>query len=94
MNTQPAFHKVQLTLPATLYNWLSEAAQQRAQAIPEVIQTAIEYYQEHFDLFQTQTWKLCGAFTVAESAIPYQEEDNAITNYAEHIDEVLYGAPQ
>lgn len=94
MNVQSAFHKVQVTLPAPLYDWLSQAAQQRAQAIPEVIQTAIEYYQQHFDLLQTQTWKLCGAFTVAEPETPYQEEDNAITNYAEHVDAMLYGAPR
>ncbi len=94
MNMQPALHKVQVNLSAPLYDWLSQAAQQRDQAVPEVIETAIEYYRQHFDLLQTQTWKLCGAFTVAESKSLYPEEDNAITNDAEHVDAVLYGAPQ
>lgn len=94
MNMQSTLQKVQVTLSVPLYDWLSQTAQQRAQAIPEVIETAIEYYRQHFDLLQTQTWKLCGAFTVAEPETPYQEHNNAMTNYAEHVDEVLYGAPQ
>ena len=91
MNTSPTQHKVQLELSEPLYRWFSQAAQQRAQDIAEVIQVALEYYVQHFDITQTRTWELCGAFTVAEPEAAYQGEDHAKTNYAEHVDEMLYG---
>lgn len=46
------------------------------------------------DITQSQTWKLCGQFSVPDS-YPTEndpDKDNTIeeTNYAEHVDETLY----
>ena len=86
MTTQSMSYQVQLTLPGPLYQWLAQTAQQQAQDIAAVIQTALEYYQQHFDIRQTQTWKLCGAFTVAEAEARYLQNNNATTHYAADVD--------
>lgn len=49
-----------------------------------------------FDLTKTETWNLVGALTVTEPDSKYvvgvNETGESITNYAEHVDDVLYGA--
>jgi len=49
---------------------------------------------EKNDLTQTRTWQLCGAFSIAEPEPEYLvdsgETESPTTNYAEHIDDVLY----
>jgi hypothetical protein len=76
-----------------LYQWLSHEAERRAQDVPTVIETLLEEYARQYDLTQTQTWRLCGAFTVAEPEPEYtvgsDEAGSPITNYAEHVDEAL-----
>lgn len=93
MNSQPS-HQVQLVLPEPVYQWFSQVAHQREQAITTVIQTALTDYMQHFDMLKTQTWALCGAFTVAESKADYPEKATTSTNYAEQVDTVLYGTSQ
>lgn len=94
MTMQQAPRQIKITIPDTLYQWLSREAQRRAQDIPAVVQAALEHYVQPFDLTQTQTWQLCGAFTIAEPEPAYlvglDETEAPTTNYAEHVDDVLY----
>lgn len=47
-----------------------------------------------FDITQTRAWELCGALEVAEPAPEYvvgrAEQGDGVTNYSEHVDDVLY----
>jgi len=94
MATQKASRQIEITVSEALYQRLSREAQRRSQDVSTVIQAALEQHSREFDLTQTRTWELCGAFTVAEPEPKYlvgsDEADSPATNYAEHIDDVLY----
>ncbi|MBL7063918.1 MAG: hypothetical protein ISS49_06870 [Anaerolineae bacterium] len=94
MSTQYASRQLEITLPNPLYQWLFREAHRRAQDISAVVRTALEQHAQRFDLTQTRTWQLCGAFTVAEPEPVYivgsDETGAPTTNYAEHVDDVLY----
>ena len=94
MSLQPMSRQLEITLPNPLYQWLFREARRRAQDMSTVVQTALEQYAQQFDLTQTHTWQLCGAFTVAEPEPEYivgaDETGAPTTNYAEHVDDVLY----
>ncbi|MDY7080680.1 MAG: hypothetical protein SXV54_27680 [Chloroflexota bacterium] len=94
MSTQHTSRHLEIILPNSLYQWLFREAQRRAQDVSTVVLTALEQYAQQFDLTQTGTWQLCGAFTVAEPEPEYivgsDETGAPTTNYAEHVDDVLY----
>ncbi len=50
---------------------------------------------DDFDLMQTRTWELCGAFEVInppeEDIVERKETGEIVTNYAENVDKILYG---
>jgi hypothetical protein len=50
----------------------------------------LEEYAQRFDITQTRTWQLCGAFTVAEPDPEYvvgsDETGVSVTNFAEHVE--------
>jgi metal-responsive CopG/Arc/MetJ family transcriptional regulator len=95
MSVQQASRQLEITISETLYQWLLQEAQQRAQDVSSVVQTALEQYVQEFDLTRTRTWELCGSLAVAEPEPEYvvgsDETGAPITNYAEHIDDVLGG---
>jgi len=94
MSMPQVSRQIEITIPEPLYQWLSREAQHRALDIPTVIQTVLEQHARPFDLTQTRTWQLCGAFSIAEPEPEYLvdsgETESPTTNYAEHIDDVLY----
>jgi metal-responsive CopG/Arc/MetJ family transcriptional regulator len=94
MSTKQMSRQLEITLSETLYQWLSREARRRTEDVSTVVQTALEQYAQQFDLTQTRTWELCGAFTVAEPEPQYivgsDEAGSPITNYVEHVDDVLY----
>ena len=59
-----------------------------------MIKALLEEHARQYDLTQTQTWKLCGVFGVAEPEPEYiigsDEAGSPITNYAEHVDNAVY----
>jgi hypothetical protein len=91
--------ELQVHLPDSLYQWLWREAQRRRATIPELARLALEHYAQEqdkvFDITQTRTWQLCGALDVAEPDLEYivgqDNQGQVITNYAEHVDDVLYG---
>lgn len=97
MTVQEAPKQIQITLPEPLYRWLTQEAQRHAQDVSAIVQAALERYAHGFDLTQTKTGELCGSLVVTEPEPGYvtgmDEEGNPITNYAEHVDSVLYEAP-
>lgn len=94
MTVQEKSRQIEITIPDTLYQWLLHEAKSRTQDISTIIQTALEQYVEQFDLTQTRTWQLRGTFTIAEPGAEYiigsDETGAPITNYAEHVDDILY----
>jgi metal-responsive CopG/Arc/MetJ family transcriptional regulator len=83
---------LEITLPDALYQWLLNEAKRNAQDVSTVVQAALEQYAQPYDLTKTRTWELCGAFTVVEPEAAYivnSNQDLPVTNYAEHVDEIL-----
>jgi hypothetical protein len=91
-------YRVHLDLPPALYKRLASEAARRSATLDQVVQQVLERYAERetagFDITQTRTWELCGALEVAEPAPEYvvgrDAQGKAITNYSEHVDDVLY----
>jgi len=91
-------YRIQLELPPTLYLRLTGEAARRSVSLDQVVQQALERYAESevtaFDITQTRTWELCGTLKVAEPdpeyVVRHDEQGNVITNYAEHVDDLLY----
>ena len=87
-------HEIKITVSDTLYHWLLKEAQHRNQTVPTVVETMLKQQLPQVNLTQTETWQLCGAFTISEPAPEYtvglNEAGQAITNYAEYVNDVLY----
>ncbi|HKZ84754.1 MAG TPA: hypothetical protein VJ793_13950 [Anaerolineae bacterium] len=60
----------------------------------EIREAHVAYQSTTFDITQTQTWQLCGTFEIAqpdsEFIVGRDIQGQIITNYAEHVDDVLY----
>ena len=94
----PPDYRVQLDLSPALYRWLVSEAARRSAPLDQVIQQMLEQFaqteQPDFDITQTRTWQLCGTLEVSEPDLEYivgrDAEGDEITNYAEHVDDLLY----
>lgn len=86
--------QLEITLSDTIYQWLLQESQNRTQNVSVIVQAALEQYAQQVDLTKTHTWELCGAFTIAEPETEYivdSDDSNTLTtNYAEHVDDILY----
>lgn len=62
-------------------------------SVQEFIMQAIQKYTHHeVSLVNTQTWQLCGGLQVKNNLdTPIHRNLDVVTNYAESIDDVLYG---
>ena len=91
-------YRIQLDLPPALYRRLTSEASRRSATLDQIVRQVLERYAEAegtaFDITQTRTWQLCGTLEVAEPDPEYvvrrDEQGNVVTNYAEHVDELLY----
>jgi hypothetical protein len=76
---------------------LMSRIQASGQPAQEVVLQAIEQYLETGSMSQrlSQTWELCGSLEISHPGAQYivgqNEQRQAVTNYAEHVDEVLNG---
>jgi hypothetical protein len=93
--------RIEVSVPDTLYRWLSRESKQRGATMDQLLSQALELYAQTvsapFDITRTHTWELCGALNVAEVepeyVVTHGENGGAVTNYAEHADDVLYRTP-
>ena len=91
-------HRIQLSVPDSLYQWLFSESKQRGATIDQLLYQALDLYAQtartSFDMMHTRTWELCGALSVTEETpeyvVAHDENGGVITNYAEHADDVLY----
>ena len=62
-------------------------------SVQEFIMQAIQkYIHQEVSLVHTQTWQLCGGLQVKNNLdVPIHSDLDVVTNYAESIDDVLYG---
>lgn len=62
-------------------------------SVQEFVMQAIQkYIHQEVSLVHTQTWQLCGGLQVKNNLdIPIHSDLDMVTNYAESIDDVLYG---
>lgn len=89
-----SLRQIQITISDPLYHWFSHEANRRSQKVSDVVRIALEDYARQYDLAQTRTWKLCGVYSVTEPEAAYivgsDEMGAPITNFAEHVDDVIY----
>lgn len=84
------------TLTIEIPDSLMSRLELAGQPVQDVVLKALQQYVESessFAITQTQTWQLCGALEVSAEAqfvVGQDKQGKAITNYAEHVDEVLY----
>ncbi|PZV15297.1 MAG: hypothetical protein DCF20_10975 [Pseudanabaena sp.] len=62
-------------------------------SVQEFVMQAIQkYIHQEVSLVHTQTWQLCGGLQVKNNLdTPIHTDLDVVTNYAESIDDVLYG---
>jgi hypothetical protein len=62
-------------------------------SVQEFVMQAIQkYIHQEVPLVHTQTWQLCGGLLVKNNLdTPIHSDLDVVTNYAESIDDVLYG---
>jgi len=83
---------LQVEIPDSLMAQLESTGQ----PVQDVVLKALEQYveAEDFSLTKTQTWQLCGSLEIKDPVASYivgkDKQGQPVTNYAEHIDEVLY----
>lgn len=85
------------TLTVEIPDSLMSRLELAGQPVQDIVLKALEQYVEaesSFSITRTQTWQLCGALEVSAPEVEYvvgqDEQGRAITNYAEHVDDVLY----
>ncbi|MSP11807.1 MAG: hypothetical protein EXR62_02500 [Chloroflexi bacterium] len=91
-------YRVQLDLPPELYRWLMDEAARRSVPLDQVVRQMLERVAQtekvDFDITQTLTWQFCGALEVFEPDLEHivgrDAQGHEITNYAEHVDALLY----
>ena len=66
-----ALRQIQITIPDPLYHWFFHEANRRSQKVLDVVRIALEDYGRQYDLAQTRTWKLCGAYGITEPEAAY-----------------------
>jgi len=84
-------NKVTLEIPDQLMNQL----QNQSDSLQNILLKALEAYlaKEQSNLIKTKTWELCGSLEIPNpdpEFIIKDQEAELSTNYAEHIDDVLY----
>ena len=86
--------ELKITVSDRLYRRLTREAHRRDEDISTLIATLLEQQMPELDLTHTETWQLCGAFSVAQPdpayVVRHSETGQAITNYAEHVNRALY----
>lgn len=91
--------EITIPLQERLYEWLSQETKRRGLPLSDVVTDILSEYaqeQDHaFDMTKTRTWELRGSLAVAETEEQYSVEHDAagqpLTNYSEHVDDILYG---
>lgn len=92
-------YRVEVDLPPELHDWLARETQRKGMTMANMISFALTRYAEQqgavFNMTHTRTWQLCGTLEVAEPDPDYvtgqDDQGHLITNYAEHVDAVLFG---
>jgi len=91
-------HLIHLEIPDYLYQWLSVKTEQRGVTLDQMLHEALDLYAQTegalYEITRTRTWELCGALRLAETEPQYvvarDEAGDTVTDYAEHVDDVLY----
>ncbi|MBE9145799.1 hypothetical protein [Planktothrix mougeotii] len=83
-------NKITLEIPDRLMNLIRE----QSESIESILLKALEDYfsKESLDITKTKTWELCGSLEIPlpEPQFINHQSSELSTNYAEHIDEILY----
>jgi hypothetical protein len=86
--------KLTLDIPDALLSQLESMGQPIQLVMLKALEQYVQSREKTFLLTQTETWQLCGSLNVSEVEEKYvtghDEQGKPITNYAEHIDDILY----
>lgn len=83
--------KITLEIPDELMSRLDITQE----SMQDIFLQALENYlqREKLNITQTKTWELCGSLEISHPESQFvveNQESGKSTNYAEHIDEILY----
>ncbi len=88
--------RLSIEIPDELMSQLENSGYPVQEIVLKALERYIQAEDTAIDITKTKTWELCGAFEVAEPASKYvtgeDEQNQVITNYAENVDDVLYGS--
>lgn len=86
------------TVTVEIPDSLMSKLQRKGHVVQDIVLEALEQYIEAedmaFSLPQTRTWQLCGGLEVieleAEYVVGQDEQGKAVTDYAEHVNDLVY----
>ena len=83
-----------IEIPEELMSKLKSIGRPLQDIVLEVLARHVQAQEGVFAITQTRTWQLCGTLEVSEPEPEYvsgqDEQGQVITNYTEHVDDVLY----
>jgi hypothetical protein len=85
--------KLTLDIPDKLLLQLEAIGQPLQLVMLRALEQYVHAIEQEFSLTQTQTWQLSGSFKVLQPEEEWIEQDERgeiVTNYAEHVDNILY----
>ena len=86
-----------IEIPKELMSKLKSIERPLQDIVLEVLTRHVQAREGVFTITQTRTWQLCGTLEVSEPEPEYvsgkDEQGQIITNYAEHVNEVLSASP-
>ena len=84
-----------IEIPDELMSRLAGTGRPVQDIVLEALGRYVQAEDAAFAITKTRTWKLCGTLEVSEPEPEYicgrDEQGQVITDYAEHVDDVLYG---
>ena len=99
-----AVREITLQLPEDIYQQLAEAAKRSRQSMSDIAIRSLQFGlnknaprvdADEYNITHTHTWLLRGTLEINEPEADYiigkDEDGTPITNYAENVDDVLYG---
>ena len=83
-----------IEIPDELMSRLKSAGRPVQDIVMEALDQYVQNEDTAFTITQTRTWQVCGTLEISASEPEYvcgkDEHGQVITNYAEHVDDVLY----
>jgi hypothetical protein len=86
---------ITIEIPESLMSRIQASGQPPQMVVLQAIEQYLEDRPSSMPQHSSKTWELCGSLEISQPEAQYivgqNEQGQAVTNYAEHVDEVLNG---